>query len=371
MLKDLIQYGLAELGAKYGVSTAFPPNTFYIAVNGVCNLHCKTCDVGQRNRDTQFYENMAPGTELELATLKKLVDEVKIFRPTIAVTSTEPLLYKDLLPFAQYVKDAGLKLQVTTNGYLLKEFAKDFVRIGVDSVWVSIDGTPAVHNMIRGKSDSYERAMEGIEYLGLVKANQFGNGSRFKSPQINFNYTISDHNYTDLIGFLNGLNSVHHRLMNVMFSHLNYVTPEVAALHNQKFGTVYPATESCISGVDPKAVNVDLLFEQVSEIKNAIGYWISSNVVPDMGYMEMDYYYNHPEKFIPGHSRCKAPWKVAQVFADGSVGVSTRCYKLSFGNIHDEKLMDIWNGEKFKKFRSDLSANGGSFPACSRCCGVF
>ncbi|GAG99570.1 unnamed protein product, partial [marine sediment metagenome] len=39
-------------------------------------------------------------------------------------------------------------------------------------------------------------------------------------------------------------------------------------------------------------------------------------------------------------------------------------YKL--GNIRDAKLKEIWNNEKYRKFRLELKK--GLFPGCARCC---
>ena len=370
MLKKLIRYGISRLGLQYGSPTAPYPHTIYIVINSVCNLHCKTCDVGRKNKETQFYKNMMPGRDLDLTTLKKLVDEVKPFKPTIAITSTEPLLYKDLLEFSRYVKSAGLQLQITTNGYLLRDFAKDFVEIGVDSVWVSIDGPEPVHNTIRGNHNSYERAMNGIRQIDMEKSDVYGTPSRSKSPTINITYTISNHSYDHIVEFMLGIRPIHYMLTNISFSHLNFVTPIVAMAHNSMFGDTYPATVSCISDVIPTDINAGTLSEQISEARRMYSS-ITVSISPDISEEHIEMFYNHPEQFVPGYSRCKVPWMVSQIFSDGSVGVSTRCYNISFGNIHEQHFIDIWNGEKFKKFREDLHKNGGSFPACSRCCGIF
>src|SRR5439155_19956995 len=79
------------------------PSTIYLAVNTRCGFACKMCDVGMDQYDTQFYKIMSlskdkPRERLALDRLKTLVDEVKDFKPMIAATSTEPLLYKDLIP---------------------------------------------------------------------------------------------------------------------------------------------------------------------------------------------------------------------------------------------------------------------------------
>jgi hypothetical protein len=52
-------YALARQGMPYLTSPkglAQPPITIYWNVNSVCNLHCKMCDVGMFNEDSNFYE---------------------------------------------------------------------------------------------------------------------------------------------------------------------------------------------------------------------------------------------------------------------------------------------------------------------------
>jgi MoaA/NifB/PqqE/SkfB family radical SAM enzyme len=40
----------------------------------------------------------------------------------------------------------------------------------------------------------------------------------------------------------------------------------------------------------------------------------------------------------------------------------------SVGNINEQPFYEIWNGEKYKEFRRQLSK--GLMPVCSRCCGL-
>ena len=78
------------------------------------------------------------------------------------MTSTEPLLAPELFDFARQAKQAGMAFQVTTNGLLLPDRAEEVVDSGVDSLWVSLDGPPELHNRIRGHGESYQRAVEGL-----------------------------------------------------------------------------------------------------------------------------------------------------------------------------------------------------------------
>jgi len=66
------------------------PSTIYLAVNTRCGFACKMCDVGTNQYDTQFYKIMSlskdkPRERLAIDRLKTLVDEVKDFKPMIAM----------------------------------------------------------------------------------------------------------------------------------------------------------------------------------------------------------------------------------------------------------------------------------------------
>ncbi len=48
----------------------------------------------------------------------------------------------------------------------------------------------------------------------------------------------------------------------------------------------------------------------------------------------------------------------------------TRCFQVSFGNIYEQSFKEIWNGPRYQEFRKNLITHG-SYPACSRCCGIL
>jgi sulfatase maturation enzyme AslB (radical SAM superfamily) len=319
------------------------------------------CDVGQQQKGTQFYQNMvASREEIPLGQLKKLIDEVKHFKPIIAITSTEPLLYHDLMDFVRYVVGSGLEIQITTNGYLLQEFAEEIVNLGVNVISVSIDGPSEVHNEIRGRNDSYERAIKGIQRITEHKKKT---GKNF--PEIRMNYSISNFNYKSLTDFFKGIKEL--EIESISVSHLNFVTNEMAREHNKEFGSGFPATPSSISSVNLAGIDIDDLYNQIREIKATCQ---RCTFTPELTRDQLKIFYREPEVFLKKHTCCRIPWNAAQIFANGDVGVSTRCFHIKFGNIYDEKFSNIWNGEKMRNFRNQL-LRSGAFPACSRCCGVF
>lgn len=337
------------------------PEYIFIIINNICNLRCKMCDIGQQNEESQFFQIMArKGRQLDIDTLKRLVDEVRSFRPTLAITSTEPLLFKDLFSFIEYVKLADLPVQITTNGFLLPLHASEIVKSKVDSLWISLDGPQDVHNLIRGNPYSFQKAVDGIRKVNAEKEKLNDDIS------INVNYSISNYNDSNLIGFLREIENL--PLDSVSFSHLNYVTDEMASLHNRMYGRYCRATSSSIIAADPLKVDVSALNEQISIIKkNKWPFIISFS--PDISGEKIEEFYRKPDIVVASET-CRASFNIAQLASNGDWVVTTRCFSISLGNFFEEKFFSTWNGKKYKKFRSWISKIGLS-PACTRCCGAL
>jgi MoaA/NifB/PqqE/SkfB family radical SAM enzyme len=328
------------------------PRHIFVGVNSTCNFRCKMCDFGQRETDKTFYKMLkAGGGELSMETLTNLVNDVKGFKPIILITTTEPLLFGNLEPFCALLKRNGLKLSITTNGYLLEKNA-EMLSSYANAICVSLDGPGNIHNEIRGVKDAFERAGAGIE-----KVRECG------GPKIDINYTISDANYWALEEFYNEVKDWHVR--RVTFSHLNYVTPEIAREHNDRHSELGEITSSSLSSVELEKIDIDVLHRQIANLRRRPDVWF----VPDIDGAKLSDYYRKPSIFIT-KPICLVPWRVGQIMANGNVVVMTRCFAKPFGNINEQKFTDIWKNEKFRNFRRALS-KFGAVKACSRCCGIL
>jgi Fe-coproporphyrin III synthase len=370
-LKNRVQSKVDAAARKYQEAQTFRrtvapcPSTIYLAVNTRCGFKCKMCDVGMNQYDTQFYKIMSlakeqPREHLSLDRLKALVDEVKDFKPMIAVTSTEPLLYNDIIPLCEYVVRNGLTMQVTTAGLQLEKYAEDLVRVGVQHLCVSIDGPPEIHNEIRGVKDSFQKSVAGIRAVNDWKCRQGRD-----DPKMAINYALSNYNYHCLDSFMAAAHDL--PVSSITFSHMNYVTEGMKEAHNARFGHLYPTTVSSVSNADPMKVDVDVLWHQINLVKTR--YPGRAVFGPDLDRQGLEDFYFHPEIFVHG-DRCYVPWRAAEIIANGDCVVMTRCFHTSFGNIYDQSFMDIWNGQRYREFRENLIKHG-TYPACSRCCGIL
>lgn len=372
---NVIKIAASEALYRFRTPLAPPPDVIFLVINSVCNLNCKMCDVGQHDKTTQFYNNMNKHTDLPISTIFKLVNEVAYYKPTFAIISTEPLLYKQWFDVVSYMKKMGCKVQLTTNGVLLEENAEKIVDSGIDVLYVSIDGPREVHDLIRGRNGSWKKSIDGIYKIHRIKKER---GVEF--PKVQINFTISQYNFNKLCEFID---SIYPSLLpeemdefdlrdivdHITFSHLNFITTEMSHRHNTGYRDVCEATVSSAYHPERKEINIEELDKQIKLLKQEYGNYVS--FVPDISGEELYTYYFEPWKRIKNHSVCKVPWRAAQIFADGSLGISTRCYNLDLGNITNESFLSLWNGPKMRNFRKELARVNGSFPACYRCCGVF
>lgn len=360
-LFTLVKQGLPYLTSFEG--RARPPLTIYWNVNSVCNLHCRMCDVGTFNEDSNFFKNLRIDRKLHEISLEKfcsVVDEVDSYRPVMAINGTEPLMYKPLGQAIAYAQMKGLDVAVTTGAYDLPQRAEELAEARLARLNVSIDGPPELHNLIRGRKDVFERASTGI--------NRFWDAAQRIGyvPEILINFTLTNLNHTSLVEFYDSIRALPVHRIN--FVDMNFVTAQMAQVHNLKWGKKYPATVNCLSEeVQPSLIDVDVLSEQIDAICNKHDDRVA--FLPALDKEQLRKFFHRPMEFM-GHVPCMSTWFIAQIMADGEVIPYTRCYHVPLGNINEQSFMNIWNGEKATEWRQELRKQG-RFPACARCDMVF
>jgi len=340
----------------------FNPEWIVLGVNNVCNLHCKMCDVGTKNMESNFAQNLI-GTHpinMPLELVKKIINHTAKYYPKtkLGYGFTEPLVYPSLIESLHYANTKNLFTSITTNALTLKHKAKQLVGAGLNELYISLDGPQDIHNEIRGHKKSFQKALEGIEEL-LKYEN---------SPKISVFCVITEWN----IGYLNEFLEVFktYPLSQIGFMHTNFTPQDIADKHNEIWAHSYPATSSNMDEINIDNFDLELLWEEIKTIKNST-YKFPITFSPEIDSKEkLIEFYHRPEKIIG--RMCNDIFSNIMIKSDGSViPAHGRCYNIDIGNIYESSLKDIWNGQIIKRFRSTVSKNGGFLPACSRCCSAF
>lgn len=351
---------IAKLSRMFGAGRAGFPAAVYFIVNSGCNLKCCMCDIGMKETGTQFWDNMNSRADMSPELFETVIDEIARFRPLIAITSTEPLLYSPLPKLIRYASSRKLDVEITTNGFLLAERAEELIDSGVAVLFVSIDAPEQIHDSIRGVPGSFKKAAQGMDCVLKLR-------KKIRLKKIGVNCCISSLNQGVLVELLDFLRRYPIDSVNIM--HMNYITPGMAECHNRGYSNIAKATATCIAGVEPASVNIDLLWEQLCEVK-ARRWPFAVNLFPELGMKKLlRAYYNAPETVV-AKKRCSIPWQMAQIKSNGDMIVMTRCFSRVMGNVGSESFMKVWNGAQMCAFRKALSKTG-IFPACTRCCGVL
>ncbi len=340
----------------------FPPQWLVLGVNNVCNLHCKMCDVGTQNLESNFAQNLVGTSPLNMPVelFKKIIDQTARYYPKtkIGYAFTEPLVYPYLEETLLYAKSKNLTTSITTNALTLKQKAKKLVDGGLTDLYISLDGPQEIHNKIRGHKASFQKAVEGIE--AILELNPAQNISVF--------CVITEWNIGHLKEMLDFFKS--YKLKEVGFMHTNFTSQKTADFHNEKWSHIYRATASNMDEINIDNYDFEVLWNEILEIKRET-YPFKVGFSPEIKTKEklLEFYLN-PE--IKIGKLCNDVFNNIMIKSDGSViPAHGRCYNLLLGNIYESSLKEIWNSAVLKQFRKDLIANDGLLPACSRCCSAF
>jgi MoaA/NifB/PqqE/SkfB family radical SAM enzyme len=358
-MANRVPYYLSQEGFSW------PMRRILLGVNSVCDAHCIMCDYGQKESQRMFFQNLRPSIkalELPLNRLKTLIDEIVPFKPVLEAHTVEPTLYRDLPSLADYAQRQGLSFRVFTSGARLAQIAEALVETRVDQIYVSLDGPQSIHDQIRGSQGSYDRAYDGI--LAVNKAKRKHPGSKTK---IRINVTITHLNYNHLVELVKSVLPLDPFC--IMFMHLNFVSADMALVHNGLYGQICLATPMGLGGTDPMKVSASVLADQFNQIKMLVP---SRRLLIQPGITnqdELEVYYHHPQTPLRSKA-CLMPWQTTMVMPDGGVIVRNRCFHLVFGNIFDQPIMEIWNNHRYRAFRKALK-QAKTFPACTRCYGAF
>ncbi len=360
---SIINRGLKKINKTIAPGKLFfDPEYIVLGVNNVCNLHCKMCDVGTQNLETNFAQNLVGSHPLNmpLELFETIVDQTANAFPNakIGYAFTEPLVYPHLRESLLMAHERGLKTQITTNALNLKRKAQELIDGKVSEVYISIDGLEETHNYIRGHKKSFQKAIEGIEYLQTFE----------NPPEISVFCVITEWNYTELLDFVKYFSKL--PLVKIGLMHQNFVTESLAESHNAIYGELYRATHSNIEMTDFSKIDLDALHSEISKIK-AFKSEVNVTFSPEINDRDtLETFYREPDKKI-GRT-CNDVFTNLMIKTDGTViPAHGRCYNVSMGSIYENTLQEIWNDGPYAQFRKEIVNAGGLFPACNRCCSAF
>jgi len=315
----------------------------YVESTSYCNLRCDMCLITAPESNTPVRKRFG---QMDIDTFKRL-DEILPMIDFLSLNGTgEALLHKELFHMIKHAKGllkSSAKVSFNTNGMLLtKENIDNIFNNQVDIIIVSIDAPDKeLYEKIRVRSD-FDIVMSNLKCLASEKKRR-----KLEKPEIGIETVAMKRNFRSLPEIVNLAADVEASIFAI--SNMVAYKPEMAGeiLYNGDIST-----------------EVLDVFEKTREKAKKLG--IENIRVPNID--------------LDAKRECWFPDK-AIIKWDGSVMPccqlvdSYRFYvgeksfeerELSFGNILDSRMIDIWNSKEYAEFRHQVRS--GKFPpACKSC----
>lgn len=311
------------------------PEALQLNVSSVCNLTCRMCPYLGVHQDDAYLTFMSP------ETFERLLPAVKAVGAVHFSGSGEPLYNKHLLSFMARVRAECPKARIAliTNGTLLRrDVAAELVRLGLDSLTVSIDGsTAATVEAIRRNSD-FELIVENIRYLHELKRER---GS--PHPGIFANYMTGYGTYRELPDFVRLAKRI--------------------GIQEVRLLEIQPASAEDVADNLVEGMRQD----EGRRLRYAIqlGQRLGVTIVPPMVSANACLFPYHPHVSESGevYPCCYMDYDGRTLF-DGARSVVLSA--LSFGNTDTAEFRRVWNAPAYRTFRRRNKT--GDFPGhCGTC----
>ncbi|HBG61642.1 MAG: hypothetical protein A2Y03_09555 [Omnitrophica WOR_2 bacterium GWF2_38_59] len=322
-----------------------------------CNSECIMCDNWKSH----------PSTSYSRKNVSEVLDQLQTFGvDQVRFHGQEPTLMKDIFSIIKEAKDKGFRVGLKTNALIFSDEKKVKMLSGVlDDLYLSIDSSDEnIHNSMRGNDQSFSRNMLLIKALRKIST----------SMKIYLNSVITNVNHKHLIGLLDIAESM--KIARVSFVHLSTNNKDnIKRLKLSKdqlkefYFRIWPQIlKKSISynipvSVDPYLTSlIELPVEQQIKILNNASTGFNEEID--------NFFEGLYGKYFYGQNKCYGVLDHATIDWEGNVFpccAMPRNQELAVGNIHKDIFVNIWNSDKYVKYRDDIIRGDCRFKDyCSR-----
>lgn len=343
-------------------------------ITDVCNLRCHTC--GQWGDNGYLLEKDLGDLIRDQVTPERYIETFRELKqhghtPILYFWGGEPMLYKGLMDLMDEGARLGMPPTIATNGTNVAKFADRMVAAPMALIQISVDGSNAeTHNAARpGQKKSLDNFKEVVAGCEAVQEEKRRRGQ--KLPLVVTLTTINRENYFDLV-------NIYERFKGLADAHIFYLSwwidTETANAYSQDFRDRFKEEMQLPYGWigDWNKFDYNVLSEQLKELKKRSMPMSASPVyiMPDLVEPAdlVTYYTKHSERF--GYDQCVSIYQICELDSNGAVSPCRDYHDYVVGNMKNESLVEIWNSERFLRFRKSISTDG-LMPVCSRCCGLM
>lgn len=319
----------------------------YVEATNTCNLACSTC---MRNVWDVEYGHMADETfDRILSGLGDFPEKPELFFGGYG----EPLSHPRLLEMIELAKKLGHRVSLITNGILLTEsMSRHLIEVGLDMLWVSLDGaSPECYTDVR-LGDSLPLVIENLKRLQAQKYQRFGPWKWSGHPKLGIAFVAMRRNIHDLDEVIR----LGTRLGAVEFSITNVLAHNTELLEEN----LYMSSMDMLAGQEIRPmVRMPLMDIQPPTIKAFAG------VMKEMNRLELS-------GSLLNQNMDRCPFVERGSVSIRWDGKLSPCLPLLYththfldnrertsreffvGDIHDHHLIRIWNDKRYQELRNRL-----------------
>ena len=127
----------------------------YIEINSQCNLSCVYCYHSEKNN-----------RQLSMKTLSDIFSQLKeLGVKEIKISGGEPLMHPEIASILNHLKQMDMGIELVTNGTLINDYMAEVLAATVDRLVISLDSyDPIINNSTR--PNSYHAVINAIDILG-------------------------------------------------------------------------------------------------------------------------------------------------------------------------------------------------------------
>ena len=329
------------------ISTTTPvatlPRSIYIEPTSRCNELCQQCPRTLLSREDD--------RDLSYDKFLYIVDQFPVLDRVVLHGLGEPLLNKELPRMVRYLKDRGTYVLFNSNGILLNEKrGQALIDAGLDEYRLSMDGASReTYAKVRGV-DAFDKIWRNVRAFIAHQKTQDS-----KKPVLSLWFTAMRENLHELPALIDLAGEA--GVPEVYMQRLVYFEEGLANSAQSLFRRSTPEELALVRQCEQKSKELGIKFSAAGSATPV------ESLVRDFGERPW--------------SGCQRPYTLTYITSSGNVlsccfapfgHKSAREYKEErvLGNIFQEPIADIWQGETYRAFRAAFESD---HPAkhCSQC----
>lgn len=307
------------------------PVCLYLEVTNRCNLLCTTCP--------RTYAELEPPADIAWDLFTRIVDQIPNLARAVLHGVGEPMLVKNLPDMVRYLKARGTYVLFNTNGTVLTEKnGRALIEAGLDELRVSLDAsTPESYRKVRGK-DYFRRILRNVKAFRAMQRREGHSLPRVSAWLTGLKETIDE-----LPAFVRVAAEID--VKEVYLQRLVFFDKDAIGLARPD-----QALFEQLEGQEAEAL------ASAAELAGSLGIkFNASGAASEPGVSLARKGSDTP------WSLCRRPWTVMYFTANGRAlpcciaPFSQHGYEnYTLGDATQETLREIWNGDRYRKFRTDL-----------------